>query len=519
MASAPWWQLVGFAAPPRLEEAVLRPKAGFFHLLQIALLERGEPMADAEIAQRLDALGVRSGRTDLVTALGKAWHGLPPVRRLADGRLGIDINYRWLSLVPLHLGLVQTPQTTARTVAEEPPVAPPDTVPITRQECDALLACNGLASMSDARLVAAIIEAHGSRMQLEAINAIIRTATGGWRQRRPIAPERLEGWREPLVCVRPGEPLCLGENPRLLMGMRAAVRARAYVLLRAQERSRQAAAWRARTDSLAATAVHAEATQAPTIRRVVVRAYPGDGLPRALSVLDFATRSISTLIDASVATMAALVADTDLVVGLEPERMLTALGLERRVADLSRHPHTRQLNRRGRTLRITTSQLISASVGISRPLYEAAAMRRYLAEGAETALRRRLESDVKALAAFYRYGRLHGAVRLRWGFLDECRPVDWPGSPGDPLYRIVEAARAAGKDNEVVAGSAPGWAEPWARAVRGRPTLDYHALTLENAEGVVSMRRAEIQSVRLCSIGDASDQRADASASGQVPNS
>lgn len=45
-------------------------------------------------------------------------------------------------------------------------------------------------------------------------------------------------------------------------------------------------------------------------------------------------------------------------------------------------------------------------------------------------LERRLESDLKSLAAYYRYGILHGGVRLRWGFLDEMVPVDW-SQPGD----------------------------------------------------------------------------------------
>jgi hypothetical protein len=40
-------------------------------------------------------------------------------------------------------------------------------------------------------------------------------------------------------------------------------------------------------------------------------------------------------------------------------------------------------------------------------------------------LHRRLEADAKALLALYQYGRLHGAVRLRWGFLDEMIPAPW----------------------------------------------------------------------------------------------
>jgi hypothetical protein len=392
----------------------------------------------------------------------------------------------------------------ARNVAEEPPLAPPPTVPLSREECAALLACNGLASLSDARAIAAILEAHGWPMTLAAINAILGSATGGWGRRRQIAPERLRGWREALVVVNPGASLSLSDDQDLLMGMRTAIRLRAYVLLREQERHRQSAV--RRTSRPPAATVQAEA--AAPLRRLVVRAYPAEGLPRALSVLDPAAHAITTVVDASIPAMAALLAGADLIVGLEPERSLAALGLERRYADLTRHPHTRQLNRRGRTQRITTAQLITATVGISRPLYDPAAMRRYLAEDAITQLRRRLESDVKALAAFYRYGRLHGDVRLRWGFLDERRPVEWPGSPGDPLQAMVAAASAADAELDVVAGSAPGWTDPWSRAKRGRATLDHHALRLHTRQGLQVIPRAEIQAVRVCTAGQTCDQAA-----------
>jgi hypothetical protein len=496
--AAAWWQMAGLTGPPSVADAVLRPRVSLFQLLQIALLEQGEPMAEETIAQRLAALGVSSERTDLVTALVKAWHGLAPVRRLPDGRLGIDPNDAWLSRLPWRLGLVPFEQARTRTVAEEPPIAPPATVQISQQECDALLACNGLAGLSDVRVVAAILEAHGSAMSLDAINSILRSATGGRGGRSELAPKRLAAWREPYVLVQPGASLRLGEDPRLLMAMREDVRKRAYVLLRQQEKTRQAEAWRASRHQAASAAVRTEAASTSPLRRLVVRAYPGEGLPRALSVLDPVKHVITTLIDASTAAMAAILADADLVVGLEPESTLAALGLERRTADLSRHPRTRQLNRRGRSLRISTAQLISASVGISRPLYNPAVMRRYLADGSETALRRRLESDVKALAAFYRFGRLHGFVRLRWGFLDELRRVEWPGSPGDPLHALVQAAVESNAEIEVVSGSAPGWAEPWSRAMHGRPSLDYHSLRLQTRQGLQDLPRQEIQAVRLC---------------------
>jgi hypothetical protein len=120
-------------------------------------------------------------------------------------------------------------------------------------------------------------------------------------------------------------------------------------------------------------------------------------------------------------------------------------------------------------LHITPELLISGTTGISRPLGDPHKVAAYLETGvASTRLRRRLESDVKALLAFYRYGILHGCVRLRWGFLDEGLPVEWT-QPGEPhLHKILRRAAEAETPVELVVGTAPGWSEPWSRGRRAR---------------------------------------------------
>ena len=64
------------------------------------------------------------------------------------------------------------------------------------------------------------------------------------------------------------------------------------------------------------------------------------------------------------------------------------------------------------------------------------------------------------------YGRLHRAVRLRWGFLDEKIPAAWVHRDEPTLYHLMKRAHELGVPLEVVVGSAPGWAVPWARAQR-----------------------------------------------------
>ncbi len=135
-----------------------------------------------------------------------------------------------------------------------------------------------------------------------------------------------------------------------------------------------------------------------------------------------------------------------------------------RVAELGPPQKSRKLNQRGRTLKITTAMLVQGSCGIARPFGDPKKLHTYLAAGDETKLRRRLEADVKSLFALYQYGRLHGAVRLKWGFLDERIMAPWVHMNEPQLYTLKEEAPIRGVPLEVVAGSAPGWADPWARA-------------------------------------------------------
>ena len=123
-----------------------------------------------------------------------------------------------------------------------------------------------------------------------------------------------------------------------------------------------------------------------------------------------------------------------------------------------------KINKRGRTLRITATLLVQGSCGISRPFGEEKKLAEYLAQGELTKLRRRLESDVKSLYALYEYGRLHGTVRLRWGFLDEHIPAPWVHPDEPTLHDLKRSAFQAQAPLEVVTGSAPGWSEPWSRA-------------------------------------------------------
>ncbi len=162
-------------------------------------------------------------------------------------------------------------------------------------------------------------------------------------------------------------------------------------------------------------------------------------------------------------------ADYDVLAAVDVRALLRALRFEpgeRRLAELGPPQKTRQLNERARTLKITTTLLVRGSCGISRPFGDEKALHTYLREGESTKLRRRLEADARSLYALYQYGRLHGAVRLRWGFLDERLPAPWVHRDEHTLYHLMKRAYEIPAPLEVVVGSAPSWADPWSRVRR-----------------------------------------------------
>src|SRR5437773_215363 len=85
--------------------------------------------------------------------------------------------------------------------------------------------------------------------------------------------------------------------------------------------------------------------------------------------------------------------ECDPIAAVQVRELRRGLGFEpgeRRLAELGPPQKTRQLNKRGRTLRITTSLLVRGSCGITRPFGDAELMRRYLESGEHTKFRRRL---------------------------------------------------------------------------------------------------------------------------------
>jgi hypothetical protein len=85
---------------------------------------------------------------------------------------------------------------------------------------------------------------------------------------------------------------------------------------------------------------------------------------------------------------------------VQVQARLRALGFdpgERRLAELEPPQKTKQLNRSGRTLKITTALLVQGACDISKPFGEDGKLAEYLATGATAKLLRRLEADAESL--------------------------------------------------------------------------------------------------------------------------
>jgi hypothetical protein len=111
------------------------------------------------------------------------------------------------------------------------------------------------------------------------------------------------------------------------------------------------------------------------------------------------------------------------------------------------------------------------------------------------------------LYALYQYGRLHGAVRLRWGFLEEMLPAPWVHRDEATLHVLMREAHARGADIEVVVGAAPGWEHPWSRVQVAHVAADARGTpgVLVDDQGW-EIPRPEIQLARLATSGAGGDR-------------
>ena len=362
-------------------------------------------------------------------------------------------------------------------------------------------------SWSARRVALAVLDAHRRDMvpaevlgfleSCAARHLVSASSAEYWQRGGPIQVDDLGRWR-----IAAG-----GQGEAALRAARAAVRELLARLRRQEAFGLDPALGEARMrEADREREVHA--AELARLSRVVVHGFPPQD-PKVLVLVDVGAREISTFLGPELEAALQQLARFEVLAAVEVRGLLHALGFdpgERRLAELGPPQKTIRLNRQGRTLRITTEMLILGSCGISSPLGQAGRLREYLKTGQITKLRRRLEADAKSLFAYYQYGRLHGVVRLRWGFLDEMIHAPWAHMDEHGLYDLMRRAHEQGRVLEVAAGGAPGWAEPWARArpcwVRqgargwGRELVDKEGLLIDERD-IQLARIADAPALRI----------------------
>lgn len=480
--------------PPRIEDASSSPDANYYSLLLVALLERGEPMTLEEVAARFVAAGIAPSREEGLVSLKRCKPARAPIYR--DGNLyALDPHDDEVSFWLFRLGLRPARSAPLKAVRHvSGPLPSPDRC-VTVAAVDEAWGDGVPSSWSAQRVAAAVLDAHQSAMSPADVVAFV-SARSRWS---PLRAESARFWRRGAVVVREDGLWELDRRHDAVRSMREAVRDRVSDMRR----------WAAMRPDPVAMEAHrkrierdrgAHARQLAALRRVLLYAFPAKR-PQALALVDVEKREVATFLDDEMLLAVQRLADYEIIGAMDVRALLRALAVnpgDRRLAELGPPQKTRQLNRRGRTLTITTALLVQGSCGISRPFGDPRTMREYLRSGAHARFRRRLEADAKSLYALYQYGRLHGCVRLRWGFLDEMLPAPWVHRDEFTLYDLLKDAYQREVPLEVVVGGAPGWADPWSRARAAYVATDaWRSPPVLVDEQGVEIPRADVQLARL----------------------
>jgi hypothetical protein len=447
---------------PRLEAVKHHGEATTFSLLIVALLERGGPMTLVEVAERFEQAGVAPAG-DALFSLKRCRPARPPVWRDGD-RYGLDPHDDDLDLRVFMLGLKPPRLPPLPATRPEPPPLPGPDQRLTVAELDEAWKDASLYSWSRQRLVLAVLDARGEPMRPEEVVAFV-SARNQWHE---LTADSVKFSRPgSAVEVRPDGRWAIAPGTEALASARIAVRDRLKMVRRWASARIDPADVEARRRAIEAER-NAHAGELLKLRRVILHAFPASK-PEAAVLLDVGARAIDSFVGGDLVALLDRLEAYNVIAAINVRALLRALDYdpgEQRLADLAPPQKTKQLNKRGRVLEITTTLLIQGSCGISRPLGDPDKLRAYLRRGDDTRLRRRLEADAKSLYAFYQYGRLHGGVRLRWGFLDERFAAPWVHRDEPTLYDLKRQAAELGVPVEIVAGSAPGWTDPWSRALR-----------------------------------------------------
>jgi hypothetical protein len=479
---------------PRLELAASSRDANVYALLIVALLERGEPITLDEAAARFETAGIAPA-AEALASLKRCRPARPPIYRDGD-RYALDPHDDEADLWAFRLGLKAPAAPPLRLVRPDPGPLPDPGEPLSLAHLEEAWREGVPGGWSALRVAICVLDAHGKAMRPNDVLAFV----GARSQWSLLRADSAAYWRRgAAVRVRNDGLWELDREHQAVRSTRQAVRER-VALVRRWAVLRPDPAVMAAQEKRYEQKREANAQRFAHMRRVVIHAFSA-AAPRAVTLVDVERRTITTLLGDEIAGAGRRLLDYDILAAVDVRPLLRNLGVdpgERRLAELGPPQKTMQINRWGRTLRITTRLLIQGSCGISRPLAEPRVLERYLRDGRHGKLRGRLEADAKALFALYEYGRLHGWVRVRWGFLDERIAAPWVHRDEPTLFDLRKRAARLGTPLELVVGRAPGWTDPWSRAIRAHARLEEEGWRswLVDEEGYPIDER-DVQSARL----------------------
>ena len=494
--SKSWCEIAGIEKPD-FEAVATHREANAYARLIVALLEHGEAMTLDQVAQRWEDAGLASFESARLS-LQRCKPARAPVYR-EDDLYFLDPYDSELRLWLFRLDLFELKFTNEPQPEPPPPEPLPDSSEsLTWEELEEAWKDARLSNWSKRRMAVAVLDAFGEPLLP---SDLIKKLSGLTRYH----------WLD-AVTVRKGDPYELLEDGRLSLdpnseGDIRKVRDAVREQLRAVRRY---AARFPKTEEMEAARVKYQEEKAQraqdfqNMRRAIVVTFPPE-CPVAATLVDVGTHTIETFIGPDLADLSLELEGYDYIGAVNVRGVLRALGFEpgaRRLAELGPPQKTVQITQFGRKLNITNTLLAQGSCGISKPFGDSKTMKGYVLNGDTTKLARRLEADAKSLYALYEYGRLHGWVRLRWGFLDEGLIAPWVDNLESRLWSLKDEALKSNTPLEIVRGNAPSWSDPWARAETAIALKDESSwrVILADQDGY-RIDEADIQRARLFHFG------------------